>query len=151
MTRKSLSPDFNHTYQIAFIIRFAKNRQVLKKISAFILLLSFAVQAFANQFIALDYYLNTPAYAKNCVNKARPMLHCNGQCQFMKKLARQEKKEQENPENKSAGKNETNLSSKSFFTTAPETRTLREKNLYPFYQDNTTVDISSPVFHPPGA
>ena len=151
MTRKNSSPDFNHIRQIVFVFKFAKNRQVLKKISAFILLLSFAVQAFASQFITLDYYLNTSAYAKNCVNKVRPMLHYNGQCQFMKKLVQQEKKEQQNSENKSAGKNETNLSSKSFFTTAPATRTLREKNLYPFYQDNTTVDISSPVFHPPGA
>lgn len=78
------------------------------------------------------------------------MLHCNGQCQFMKKLAKHEKKEQENSENKSAGKNETNLSSKSFFTTAPLATISNKKKYYPQYQDNTTVDISSPVFHPPG-
>jgi hypothetical protein len=123
---------------------------VLKKISAFILLICFAVQAFASQFIALDYYLNTSAYVKDCVNKARPMLHCNGRCQFMKKLAQHEKKEQENAENKSAGKNETNLSSKSFFTTAPTANSLTVKKSYPFYQDNTTVGLSNPVFHPPG-
>lgn len=132
-------------------VHLQKNRQVLKKLSAIILLLSFAVQAFASQFIALDYYLNTSAYAKDCVNKARPMLHCNGQCQFMKKLAKHEKKEQENSENKSAGKNETNLSSKSFFTSAPSGQFVVTKKYYFIFNEKEVPGTPSSLFHPPGA
>ena len=35
-----------------------------------------------------------PPYAKNCINKARPKLHCNGKCQMMKKMRKRKKKKQ---------------------------------------------------------
>jgi hypothetical protein len=40
---------------------------------------------FSSQFIRLDYLLNRASFVKNCENKARPALHCNGKCQMMKK------------------------------------------------------------------
>lgn len=42
----------------------------------------------------VDYVLRTEAYARNCVNKAKPMLQCKGKCQMMRKMAAQE---QQNP------------------------------------------------------
>jgi len=59
---------------------------MFKKITATILLLAFVSQTFAGPFIMLDYFVNTAAYAKNCINKARPKMHCNGKCQAMKKI-----------------------------------------------------------------
>ena len=59
---------------------------MLKKIFAFILILAIAAQTFNQLTIVIDYYTNRAVYAKNCENKAKPMLHCNGRCQMMKKL-----------------------------------------------------------------
>lgn len=53
-----------------------------------------------------DYFTNTGAYAKNCENKARPAMHCNGKCQMMKKLKQEDKKDAENSERKAENKNE---------------------------------------------
>lgn len=78
------------------------------------------------------------------------MLHCNGQCQFMKKLVQHEKKEQQNSENKSAGKSETNLSSKSFFTTAPAGQFRVTKRFYTIFNEKEVTGIPSSLFHPPG-
>ncbi|MFZ4261571.1 hypothetical protein ACFRAE_05985 [Sphingobacterium sp. HJSM2_6] len=39
----------------------------------------------------MDYELHLPDYIANCINKDRPELHCNGQCELMKKVREQEK------------------------------------------------------------
>jgi len=88
---------------------------MFKRIAAILLLLTFSAQTFSSPFIMLDYYLNTGAYAKNCINKARPKLHCNGKCQAMKKLREEERKEQQNNERGSEYKVQQVLSSRSFF------------------------------------
>ena len=59
---------------------------------------AFMLQTFSQGFIIADYYVHTAAYAKVCINKSRPALHCNGKCQMMKKMQEAEKKEQENAE-----------------------------------------------------
>lgn len=88
---------------------------MFKQIIAFVFLLAFGVQTFSKAFIVFDYFANTKAYAKNCENKAKPIMHCNGKCQMMKKLKQEEKKDEQNPERKSENKNEIVLSSKSFY------------------------------------
>jgi hypothetical protein len=85
-----------------------------KKITAVILLMAFATSTFCNAIIIMDYYTNTNAFAKNCINKARPAMHCNGKCQMMKKLQQEEKRDQRNSERK-AGSKIQEISSKSFF------------------------------------
>lgn len=44
-----------------------------------------------------DYYVNTEAYALFCENKEDVELHCNGQCQLMKKLDVEDEKDKNNP------------------------------------------------------
>ena len=91
--------------------------------------------------------MNPEAFAKNCVNKAKPKLKCHGKCQVMKKMQEEEKKEQENQERKWENKI-TVLSSKSFFCNI-------EFDLIPVIKPvparNTPLikDISLSVFHPP--
>lgn len=95
----------------------------------------------------LDYFANTTAYAKNCVNKAKPKLHCNGKCQMMKKIQQEEKKNQQIPERKS----ETNdlvfftgydyLNPEIFYTRVPKPVSF-ERGLSP-------TDRSFDFFHPP--
>jgi hypothetical protein len=118
------------------------------KLSATILLLAaFAVQTFYKTFIVTDYYTNTSAYAKNCENKAKPQLHCNGKCQMMKKLKQEEKKDQQNPERKADNKDEV-ISSKSFFASVNQIA-LVSKIHYNFFNNNSVQDRTSDFFHPP--
>lgn len=71
---------------------------MFRKLSAFILLLTFTGVAFGNTLLLVDYKINNDRYKKNCINKYRPYLHCNGKCQLMKKLKAQEEKEKNNSE-----------------------------------------------------
>ncbi|HVY76039.1 MAG TPA: hypothetical protein VG890_14490 [Puia sp.] len=118
--------------------------------AALLLLAAFLTQTFTRGIIIIDYYANMSRYALHCENKARPMMHCHGKCQMMEKMRQEEKKDQENPENRSENKNEIALSSKSFFAAA---------NFQPLFENresqHTSFHIGSPVdrslaiFHPP--
>lgn len=120
---------------------------MFKPFTASILLLAFVAQTFAAPFIVLDYFVNTTAYAKNCVNKAKPKIHCNGQCQMMKKIREQEKNEQQNTNNK-VERMLMVLSSKSFF--AQLTVPARSSSPLLFYEiSGSPVDRNIAVFHPP--
>jgi len=60
----------------------------MKGVATIVLLLLLSVQTFSKWMWVLDYNLNRNYIAATlCVNKAKPMLHCNGQCQLAKKLA----------------------------------------------------------------
>lgn len=57
------------------------------------------LQSFSREVLLVDFTLNqTVITARYCVNKARPMLHCDGKCYFAKKARQQEERQ-----NKSAG------------------------------------------------
>ena len=121
---------------------------MFKPIAAIFLIIAFIAQTFSGGLVMLNYYTNSAAFAKNCENKARPKMHCNGKCQMMKKLKQEEKQDQQNPERKSEYKADV-LSSKSFyccsvaaFTTIVFKATVVEKD-YPI------TDMSYAFFHPP--
>jgi hypothetical protein len=122
---------------------------VLKNIAVIPLLIAFAAQSFSGAFIRLGYAINPEAFAKYCVNKAKPKLHCNGKCQVMKKMKEEEKKEQENRESKLDYKI-TILSSKSFFCSI-EFNTIPVVKPAPVESAPAIKDISLSVFHPPQA
>jgi hypothetical protein len=86
---------------------------MFKQLVAGLLLLCFTTQTFSRAAIVGSYYVNTAGYAKDCINKAKPQLRCNGHCQLMKKLKQEEKKETQDPERRNS-KTQV-LSSKSFF------------------------------------
>ena len=120
---------------------------MIKRMIALVFLLAFAMQTFSRAFIVFDYFMNTKSFAKNCENKARPKMHCNGKCQMMKKLKQEEKKDEQNSERRSANKNET-LSSRSFFyliTFFSE----HPKNYYFIKASAPAVDRAFSIFHPP--
>lgn len=120
---------------------------MLSRITAIIFFIAFIAQSFSGQFIILDYYANTAAFAKNCENRARPKMHCNGKCQLMKKMQQEEKKDQQNPERRSANKNEI-LSSRSFFCSIDIEAAILQ-NTYPFKITPALADLSTIIFHPP--
>ncbi len=122
---------------------------LLRKVIATVLLLVFAASTFSRVFRVADYYVNTETYSKNCENKARPKLHCNGKCQMMKKLKQDEQKEQQAPDSKSSAKSET-LSSRSFY----QQQIFAVEPLIQEFSRTTAIgkpmDRAIPVFHPPG-
>lgn len=123
-----------------------------KRLIAVLFLTAFFAQTMSRTFLWADYYTNTAKYAKNCENKARPKMHCNGKCQMMKKIQQEEKKDAENPERKSENKNEVLLSSKSFFATVtPEFEVAINSQKIPVHSNNGLVDRSLDFFHPPQA
>jgi hypothetical protein len=127
-----------------------KNNIIYRQLTAFFFLAAFFTQTFNRPFIIADYYTSTAKYAKNCENKARPKMDCNGKCQMMKKLIAEEKKDQENPERKSENRNEILLYSKSFFasTTIPPIELIASQKM-PSQSDGNPIDFSFDIFHPP--
>ncbi len=120
---------------------------MFKRIAAILLLLAFSAQTFSSPFFLLDYYMNTTVYAKNCINKAKPKMHCNGHCQVMKKMQEEEKKEQQNAGRKTENKLQV-LSSRSFFGCLPPVRLVileqtRKEKQY------SLADMAYSFFHPP--
>ena len=118
------------------------------KYTGIILLLAFVAQTFSKTFIVAGYYANKAAYAKNCENKARPKMNCNGKCQVMKKLQQEEKQDKQNPDRKTDHKEEI-LSSKSFFTTL-HCSILSIQTLYPVLDESEAAEMPRTIFHPPG-
>lgn len=97
-----------------------------------------------------DYFTNAAKYAKNCENKAKPEMHCNGKCQMMKKLQQEEKKDRENPGRKAENKSEVVLSAKTFFATIYRAYQLRiAKKASPQIADNYAYNPVCSIFHPP--
>ncbi|MEO7049422.1 MAG: hypothetical protein ABI091_29225 [Ferruginibacter sp.] len=121
---------------------------MFKKITATILLLAFAAQTFSAPFIRLSYYLNTEAYAKDCVNKAKKAMHCNGKCQVMKHIQEEGKKQTQDAENKVNNKTEV-LSSKSFFYTIGFSDIAFTQKVKNIERKSSLKDISYSFFHPP--
>lgn len=124
--------------------------EILKQCSAAVLLLSFMMQILSSPFIVFDYYLNSPAYAKNCINKATPEMHCNGKCQMAQELKKQEEKEHQRPLENNTYKVLISVFEKSDFATAPLVSLILSKSNFPSFNDGRTQDVSLPIFHPPG-
>jgi hypothetical protein len=121
----------------------------MQKIAAFILILAFLGQTFNQGFSYVGYVINKAEYLRNCENKYRPMLHCEGKCQLMKKIEAQRKKEeQQAPELKLAAKSEV-ISSKSSFLINPPSFFIEIFTKYINQNTGTPVDRSSSFFHPP--
>ena len=121
---------------------------MFKQITAGILLVAISLQILNRAVVYIDYYANTSAYAKNCVNKALPMMHCNGKCQMMKKLKEQEKKDSQLPDRRSV--NDEVISSKTFFASITYF-TQTGKPAYNGFRTGHVTSMPRSFFHPPGA
>lgn len=112
-----------------------------------VLLAAMLMQTLNRGCIVWSYYINSASYAKNCENKAKPQMHCNGKCQMMKKLKQEEKKDAGTPERRSV-QNEI-ISSKSFFPVVTVVAvTIRIS--FPGYKAGAVTDRSYDCFRPPG-
>ena len=106
------------------------------------------MQNFSRSIVVADYLINMDRYKKDCVNKVRPQLHCNGKCQMKKKLEDQDRQEKPQSTSSKFIVADLVLSSKSFF---PEVETLDEGDPKLFYSRNILLFSSyiCDIFHPP--
>jgi len=113
------------------------------------MIISFTAQMLGGFMVEIDYYLRTAEYAKNCVNKARPLMHCNGKCQMAKKMIQEERKDAQAPERKSVNRNDITLSSKSFFASINLPVFSIIPSVKRHYTLRNIVGRSLDIFHPP--
>jgi len=107
-------------------------------------------QTFSRSIAMADYMVNLEAYKKACVNKAKPMLHCNGKCQMLKKMKKQEGENGTNAPAPKFNQLEVVLSSKSFFPILTIIATNNASSYYT-YTDDFSSNYLGTIFHPPGA
>ncbi len=105
-------------------------------------------QTFSRSLAMADYLVNLETYKKNCVNKAKPMLHCNGKCQMLKKMKKQEGSNGTNAPAPKFNQIEVVLSSKSFFPSL-EIISLKNKSNYFTFNSPVISDHFSSLFRPP--
>ena len=120
----------------------------LKKLAAWVILVGLILQNFSGATILASYYINSAAYAKNCENRDKPIMHCNGKCQMMKQMKQAEKKDASDPVRKLELRFIA-FSSKSYFA-GYQGMILKNIPEY-FIQPNSAISagIAFPVFHPP--
>ncbi|HEV3325069.1 MAG TPA: hypothetical protein VG052_05670 [Puia sp.] len=129
-----------------------KNRTLYGQLIVSLFLATFLAQTFSHFFIIADYYTHIAEYAKNCENKAFPMMHCNGKCQLMKKLRQEQKEDQDNQERLANGKNEVVFFSRSGLAclTAP-VLDLHSVATSEFRYYGPSLILCVDIFHPPRA
>jgi uncharacterized protein (UPF0305 family) len=121
---------------------------MFKQIAIIFLLTAFMGQTFNRSLLFMSYYANPAAFAEKCVNKARPMMHCNGKCQVMKKIQEEERKEKEDLGRKAENKTEYWSSKTPAEITAPAAGETT-KRFAPFLI-RKPVHKAYTLFHPPG-
>ncbi len=122
---------------------------MFKQLTTAIILTAFAMQNFTGVLIWADYYTNTTAYAKNCVNKATPVLHCNGKCQVMKKMQDQQKKEQDNNTRRPNTKTETLFLNNAFAILDTPSPYIIQQQKNGYYINCKSTGLHLDIFHPP--
>jgi hypothetical protein len=117
-------------------------------VSSFILIIAFAIQTFQMGGMVIGYYLDSAPYSKNCENKAKPVLKCNGKCQLAKKILEKQKQDERSPERKSENKSEV-IGITPCFAILPFQK-IRPPNKYLRYQVTLTPTVYlTGIFRPP--
>lgn len=120
----------------------------MKHFVQFLLISGILLQSFSSVFVIAGYELNKDYITKTyCVNKAKPILHCNGMCHLQKELKTQEKKEQS--QNSSSKEKQECFQ---FFQFA-EIFAFIDHSIadhhFPVYILSSFPEVSFSVFHPP--
>ena len=95
-----------------------------------------------------DYLVNLEAYKKACVNKSRQMMHCNGKCQMLKKLKKQEGGNGTSAPAPKFNVTEVVLSSKSFYPSIDIVSLENNKLFHSYFVDFNSA-FTGAIFHPP--
>jgi hypothetical protein len=90
-----------------------------------------------------------------CVNKAKPVLKCNGKCHLMKQLANAAEEESANDKSNSSDKKENHINIEILFYTeikslvSNQTRFQNQNTVNDNYSNLYSYKTSFSIFHPP--
>lgn len=107
------------------------------------------MQTFSRSLVLADYLVNLESYKKSCINKAKPKIHCNGKCQMLKKINKQEGETDTSTPSPKFNQQELILSSKSFYPTLEILKPL-DSIIFYTYSSSINSKYLSTIFHPPG-
>lgn len=125
---------------------------MIKRIIATFLLLTWLCQVGDRYVVMLEFYLNQSYIAENlCENRTRPQLNCNGNCVLSKKLAEEQKKQQEVPAKKTENKAEIIYLSFKTDNALTNAYTLLDNAFFFPISIGYPIDQSAAIFHPPTA
>ena len=122
---------------------------LLKHSLVILLFSSLIAHTFSRSLVLADYLVNLESYKKACINKTKPMMHCNGKCQILKKIKKQEGESNTNTPAPKFNQQELILSSKSFYPAIDLFRN-HENIFYYAYNSSVNSNYISSIFHPPG-
>jgi len=122
----------------------------LKYTVIILLFTALIAQTFSRSLAMADYLVNLEAYKKACVNKSKPKMHCNGKCQMLKRLKKQEGNNGTSAPVPKFNETELVLSSKSFFPTINVSSSINLSKYF-IYKENFSSNYLGSIFHPPGA
>jgi len=121
----------------------------LKIFATIFLTFSIFIQTFSTFIIQADFFLNRSYIAKNlCVNRNKPIMHCNGKCYLTKKLKDQERQDQ-SPVSKTE-----RFDVQPFFPPQPfsfRTAVVIARPAYFIKNENAVSSFPHFIFHPPSA
>lgn len=87
---------------------------------------------------------------KLCINKARPWLHCNGKCYFMKKIRQAEENEKKQESKDHLNRLEISFLQEPFRFSVDESGTaFTTKDTYPAYAYHYSSRYLDCIFRPP--
>jgi hypothetical protein len=121
---------------------------MIRYTSAILLLCAFAIQSFNGVFIVFSYYTNTASYSKDCVNRFRPQLHCEGKCVMMKKMIEAEKKDQQAPQPKLEIKNDV-FTSNDITSVFADFLVIAKQSFSKISTGKSSSGFLRSIFHPP--
>ena len=131
------------------VLLFCFTFTAMSRLVALLLLITFVIQTFEGTFLVIDYYVNTGSFAKNCENKFKPQMHCNGKCVLMRKINDQKKNDQgPAPEMKYLAKMDL-LSPKSSFSLDFGAAARNTSQHFVVSNSGSVIDHPSSIFHPP--
>jgi hypothetical protein len=123
---------------------------LFKQTAALLLGIVFLAQSFSRYLVVVDYCVNTDAYARNCVNKDKPMMHCNGKCQLCKKMEQQDNPDKQTPERKSGNDKNDPLSCDPVFSDLTALFYMSDTgSRYPELLSGKAIGMPRSFFHPP--
>lgn len=120
----------------------------MKYLFVIVTLTGLLLQTFGKELVLAQFMLNRDYIANVlCINKARPQLACHGQCQLMKEMTKETKKEQ----NGNAVKDKYEVVLSEITTTFHLTPYVAVNELFTAYAGGMHRDPLHAVFHPPRA
>lgn len=124
---------------------------MFKRITVILLLVALISSNFSRFYVYAGFELNRSYIAENlCINKARPWMHCNGKCYFMKKIqqAAENEKKQESKDN--LNRLEVSFFHEPFKLTFTQPVILNTPNTtIPFYGYQYSSHYIESIFRPP--